>query len=177
MHIIHRPFLISILILLAATGCSKANITTKATHMNIKSTAFLEGENIPKIYTCDGDATPPPLSISGIPAETKSIALILEDPDAPGGTFVHWVLWNIDPHNAEIKNGTPPGASEGLNGAGKNAYYPPCPPSGSHRYFFRVYALDEKLDLPEKTTADSLQTSIKGRIIDEAELMGRYERQ
>ncbi|NTW60704.1 MAG: YbhB/YbcL family Raf kinase inhibitor-like protein, partial [Nitrospirae bacterium] len=104
-------------------------------------------------------------------------ALIMDDPDAPGGMWVHWVVWNIDPTTREIKeNGVPPGAKQGVNDFRKTPYGGPCPPSGTHRYFFKLYALDAMLDLGSGTTKGALEKAMKGHILAQAELMGRYKR-
>lgn len=121
----------------------------------------------------------PSLSIQNVPEEAKSLALILHDPDAPmPGGFTHWVLWNISPDTTLIKDeSVPPGAVEGKNGAGKNNYIGPCPPSGAHHYSFRLYALDEMLNLPEDTDAQGLEKEIEKHVIAHAELVGIYEKQ
>jgi Raf kinase inhibitor-like YbhB/YbcL family protein len=112
--------------------------------------------------------------ITHIPHETKSLALIMEDPDAPKGNFVHWVVWNISPHEA-IGEGSNPGIS-GTNSFGKTGYGGPCPPSGSHRYFFRVYALDKQLDLPPGSDKDALLAAMQDHILEKGELMGLYQK-
>jgi hypothetical protein len=143
--------------------------------MKISSPAFAEKSKIPKRYTCDGENTSPPLIIADVPAGAASLALIVDDPDAPAGTWVHWVVWRIDAGTREIKAGSlPAGAVQGVNGFRKNNYGGPCPPSGSHRYFFKLYALDAALNLgPEATKAD-LERAMKGHVVAEARTMGRY---
>src|SRR3989344_9637449 len=117
--------------------------------MKIKSPAFEENQMIPKIYSCDGDGVNPALEISEVPENAHSLALIVDDPDAPNGTFTHWLLWNIPPITREIpQNSFPQGSVQGMNGAGKFGYIAPCPPSGMHRYFFKLYALNRSLDVP-----------------------------
>src|SRR5438874_478146 len=117
--------------------------------MTIDSPSIQQNENIPSVYTCDSRNISPPLRIGGVPAEAKSLALIMDDPDAPNGTFTHWIMWNINPTNTDIKENAPPAdAVQGINGAKKLGYTGPCPPSGSHRYYFRVYALNNMLNLP-----------------------------
>lgn len=143
--------------------------------MKIWSPAFAEKAKIPSQYTCDGRDENPPLEIEGVPANAKSLALIVDDPDAPAGTWVHWVIWNIDTGTRKIAAGSvPKGAREGVNDFRKNAYGGPCPPSGTHRYFFRLYALDEPLDLPAKTTKADLERAMKAHIVGRAETIGLY---
>jgi Raf kinase inhibitor-like YbhB/YbcL family protein len=114
----------------------------------ISSPAFKHNDHIPPKYTCDGADVNPPLVIENTPAGTKSLALIVDDPDAPGGMWVHWVVWNIDPAVAAIKeNSVPSGAQQGINDFRSRNYGAPCPPSGTHRYFFKLYALDTTLTL------------------------------
>ena len=124
----------------------------------VTSRAFKNGEMIPKKYTCKGGDVNPPLEIKGIPAEAKSLALIMDDPDAPVGTWVHWVVWNIPLEGVEkvIAENSAPGI-EGINSAGKHHYHGPCPPSGVHRYYFKFYALNAMLNLA---------TSIAKRVIE-----------
>ncbi len=143
--------------------------------LTLKSQAFEQGKKIPKKHTCDQNGTSPPLSISGIPKTAKSIALIMDDPDATIGTFVHWIMWNISPQTGEIAEDTAPGV-EGLNSGGETGYTPPCPPSGTHRYFFKIYALDCELSLGKNTRKHDLERAMQGHIIANAELMGLYSR-
>ena len=118
----------------------------------------------------------PPLHFDQVQAEVKSLALIADDPDAPGGTFVHWLVWNIDPKTTDIaENSVPPNAVQGKNGFGKTGYGGPCPPSGTHRYYFRVYALDVAQVQGGSTRAD-LDRAMQGHIIGQGELMGRYSK-
>ena len=142
--------------------------------LKITSTAFKEGEAIPSKYTCDGEEINPPLKVDDIPANAKTLAVIVEDPDAPKGTYDHWLVWNISP-TGHIKENSRPGIS-GHNGAGKTGYHGPCPPSGSHRYYFNVYALDSELDLPVGSDKNVLQEAMRPHIIAEGTLMGRYEK-
>jgi Raf kinase inhibitor-like YbhB/YbcL family protein len=141
----------------------------------VKSKAFEAGKKIPKKYSCDDQSINPPLTISGVPKEAKSLALIMDDPDAPRGTFVHWVVRNIPPETTEIAENTVPGV-EGLNGAGEPSYTGPCPPSGTHRYFFKVYALNQELNLRERTGKRELEAAMQGHIIAKGELIGLYSR-
>ena len=117
--------------------------------LTVKSSVFEPNKPIPKKYSCDGKDINPPLSIEGIPKEAKTLALIMDDPDAPSGTFDHWVVWNIPASTNQIGEDTVPGI-EGMNGARQQGYMGPCPPSGTHRYFFKVYALDTELNLGVK---------------------------
>jgi Raf kinase inhibitor-like YbhB/YbcL family protein len=162
-----------------------ANPTTQTEMATIKisSPAFQEEGTIPERYTCDGDGISPPLSWEAIPEGTQSLALIVDDPDAPGGTFVHWVLYDLPadleglPENLPPGKGFPIGGTEGINSTNKTGYVPPCPPSGTHRYFFKVYALDQMLNLPAGETKDRLLEAMEGHILGQGQLMGRYKRQ
>jgi len=141
--------------------------------MIIKSPAFDNNAKIPVKFTCNGIGVNPELDISGIPAGTKTLALIVEDPDAPHGTFVHWVVWNIPPGN--IAENSVPGI-EGVNSANKKGYFPPCPPSGSHRYVFKVYALDVSLDLSPGAAKADLEKAMKWHVLAEGHLIGIYSK-
>lgn len=141
----------------------------------VTSSAFAEGEVIPRRYTCDAQNVSPPLTLSGVPAEAVSLALILDDPDAPGGTWVHWVEFNIDPLS-EIPEDVGVLGTAGLNSFGITIYGGPCPPSGTHRYFFKVFALDAILDLAPGATKAQLLAAMEGHVIAQAELMGLYSR-
>ncbi len=150
----------------------------KMSDMKISSPAFAHNGSIPAKYTCDGEDKSPPLVIGNVPSGAKSLALIVDDPDAPAGTWVHWVLWNIPPATSELgENAFPPGALQGKNSWGKNLYGGPCPPSGSHRYFFKLYALDATLDLGPATTKKELERAMEKHIVARAELTGVYKRQ
>jgi Raf kinase inhibitor-like YbhB/YbcL family protein len=142
--------------------------------LTVSSPAFRYEGMIPSKYTCDGESINPPLQIDQIPEETKTLAIIMEDPDAPKGTYDHWLLWNISPIN-RISENSIPGIS-GINGSGKTGYHPPCPPSGSHRYYFHVYALDTALDLEAGTNKEALQKAMKTHILAKGTLMGHYQR-
>jgi Raf kinase inhibitor-like YbhB/YbcL family protein len=117
--------------------------------LTIKSPMFEANQKLPKKYTCEGDGVNPPLTIEDTPSQTKSLALIFEDPDAVSGTFDHWIMWNIPSSTVKIEENSAPGV-EGLNSGRRKGYYPPCPPSGSHRYIFKIYALDQPLFCPKK---------------------------
>jgi len=149
--------------------------TTEIQQLELLSPAFEDDGTIPAKYTCDGEGINPPLEIHHIPEDAESLALIVEDPDAPGGVFDHWLMWNIQPENL-IEENTIPGIS-GTNSAGKTGYHPPCPPKGSHRYYFHVYALDSELDLPPHATKEKLKQAMESHILAEGVIMGRYERQ
>ncbi|RZN37886.1 MAG: YbhB/YbcL family Raf kinase inhibitor-like protein [Methanophagales archaeon ANME-1-THS] len=142
--------------------------------MRLTSPDFEPGAVIPKRFTCDGNNINPTLIIEGIPAETKSLALIIEDPDAPRGTFVHWVVYNI-PVVSRIDENSIPG-TQGLNDFRKMDYGGPCPPSGTHRYVFKLYALDVELALAGGVDKNALEDAMQGHILDAAELLGRYTR-
>lgn len=145
--------------------------------LSIASPAFSHGGMIPPKHTCDGADVNPPLSIGNVPENTKSLALIVDDPDAPMGTWVHWVMWNVEPGTEEIpENSVPKGALQGTNDFRKQSYGGPCPPSGTHRYFFKVYALDTVLSLAAGATKAKLENAMKGHVIGQAELVGRYKR-
>ena len=145
--------------------------------MKISSTAFIQKGHIPAKYTCDGADISPPLKIENIPAGTKSLVLIVDDPDAPAGTWVHWVVWNIDPSTREIKeDSVPQSASQGMTDFRRQAYGGPCPPSGTHRYFFKLYALDSLLTPGPRATKTAVENAMKGRILAQAELVGLYAR-
>lgn len=161
------------------------NPPTPSISMQLSSTAFQNNGSIPKAYTCDVENPPsPPLAFSGIPESAVSLALLVDDPDVPkavrpAGVFDHWVLFNIPPTTSTIAEGGTAGI-KGANGRGVTAYAGPCPPPQheptEHRYFFRLYALDLMLDLPEGATKDQVLAAMDGHILDTAELIGRYDR-
>jgi Raf kinase inhibitor-like YbhB/YbcL family protein len=143
----------------------------------VASAAFAEGERIPERYTCDGADVSPPVSWSGAPARTQTFALVMEDPDAPRGTWVHWVVFDLPSTETEIREGSlPSGAREGSNSWGRLGYGGPCPPSGTHRYFLRLYAVDAVLRLEAGATAAELAQALEGHVLAEAAVMGRYRR-
>ncbi len=144
--------------------------------LKISSPVFDNNGMIPKKYTCDGEDINPPLLIDGVPEGTKSLALIVDDPDAPMGTWVHWVVWNINADTREIGEGEKTGGVEGMNDFRKHSYGGPCPPSGTHRYFFKVYALDSELNIPDNSDKDAVEEAMSGHILDKAELVGLYRR-
>jgi Raf kinase inhibitor-like YbhB/YbcL family protein len=166
-------------IIVGASAILLAAITSFAAagaRMKITSSAFQQGANIPSKFSCDGPNTSPPLQISDVPSEAKSLVLIVDDPDAPGGLFTHWAVWNISPQTSTIAEGSTPKGVQGTNDFGKSGYGGPCPPSGTHRYYFKIFALDRELDLPVGAKRSQLDAAIKGHVIAQGELMGRYAR-
>jgi hypothetical protein len=151
--------------------------------MHLQSPAFFTGNSIPFQYTCDGDNLSPPLSWDSPPNGTVSFALIVEDPDAPKETFTHWVVYNLPANIEYLSEGVvnhptlPDGGVQGKNDFGQLGFGGPCPPSGTHRYFFKLYALDQMLDLPPGASKADVIAGIKGHVLEAAELMGRYARQ
>ena len=154
--------------------------------LKITSSAFQQGGSIPAQYTCEGKDISPPLAWAGLPNNTKSIAMIVDDPDAPDPAkpqrvYVHWVVYNIPPQTSSLaenasKSGVPAGAVQGKNDWGKPEYGGPCPPVGRHRYFFKVYALDTSLTELKNATKADLEKAMKGHIVDSGELMGTYQK-
>ena len=153
-----------------------ASFAAGGAKMKITSSAFQQGANIPPKFSCDGPNTSPPLQISDVPTGAKSVVLIVDDPDAPSGLFTHWAVWNISPQTTTIGEGSTPKGVQGTNDFGKSGYGGPCPPSGTHRYYFKVFALDRELDLPVGAKRSHLDSAIKGHVIAQGELMGRYSR-
>ena len=175
------------LALAAAAACggetSEVALEVSDVSIEVTSAAFTNGSPIPTEHTCDGDDRSPPLSWSGVPSETRSIALISDDPDAPGRTWVHWVLYAIQSDVSELPAGVPgrdtldSGARHGVNDFGRREYGGPCPPRGGpHRYFFKLYALDTEIGLGPGATKEALEQEMQGHILAQGELMGRYER-
>ncbi|HCS47996.1 MAG TPA: YbhB/YbcL family Raf kinase inhibitor-like protein [Candidatus Aminicenantes bacterium] len=150
--------------------------------IKISSRAFQEGGMIPRRYACDGEDISPPLAWTGIPEGTKTIALIGDDPDAPIGTWVHWVLFNLPADVKELAEAVPPdkelssGAKQGKNDFRRIGYGGPCPPGGTHRYFFKLYALDSVLDLAAGVSKADLLKAMQGHVLAEGQLMGKYKR-
>ena len=166
-------------ILAGASAILLAAIATFAAggaKMKITSSAFQQGGNIPSKFTCDGANTSPPLQISDVPSEAKGLVLIVDDPDAPSGLFTHWAVWNISPQTSTIGEGSTPKGVQGTNDFGRSGYGGPCPPSGTHRYYFKIFALDRELDLPAGARRGQLDAAMKGHVIAQGELMGRYSR-
>ena len=147
----------------------------KEAKMELTSKEFRHNQSIPAKFTCQGDDINPALIIGGIPKEAESLALIVDDPDAPMGTWVHWVVYDI-PVISQIEEDSIPG-TQGINDFGRKDYGGPCPPSGTHRYFFKIYALGKKLNLREGVSKKELEKAMQGHILDKAELIGLYKKQ
>jgi len=168
--------------ILGGAGLLLPVLIAQGAGMDLKSQAFRPGGMIPAKSTCDGQDISPPLTWPDPPAGTKSVALIVDDPDAPVGTWVHWVIWNIPPtarsldENVPKTASLPNGARQGTNDFKRIGYGGPCPPSGTHRYFFKLYALDTTLNLPPETTKSVLEDTIRRHILAHAELIGKYTR-
>jgi Raf kinase inhibitor-like YbhB/YbcL family protein len=145
--------------------------------LTLTSTAFEDGGAVPRRHTCDGEDVSPPLIWSGAPDATRSLALIVDDPDAPGRTFLHWLAWGMGPDAAGLAEGERP-PTEGTNDFGTIGYGGPCPPPGHgpHRYFFRLYALDTTVDVPAGSGRDELERAMRDHVLTSAELMGTHER-
>lgn len=179
--------LILVLIPVIISGCIEKyekieEVTTMQTIL-ITTEAFRQGETIPSRYSCEGDDISPPLTWNGVPANAKSIVLIMDDPDAPSGTFVHWVLFNIPAETQHLTEGIPSGKVLGdgsrhsMTDFGRTGYGGPCPPSGKpHRYFFRIYALDTQLDLSAGVSRKQVEIAMKGHVVAQGELMGKFGR-
>lgn len=145
--------------------------------LRLTSTAFEDSSAIPNTYTCKGQNINPPLDISGVPGSTKSLVLIVHDPDAPVGDFVHWLVWNITPDTTKIgENSVPASSVQGTTDFGNIGYGGPCPPSGTNRYFFELYSLDSQLGLSESTDMAGLRSAMAGHIIDNAKLIGLFSK-
>lgn len=144
--------------------------------MKLTSPDFENEGMIPAEFTCDGRNISPELSISEVPEGTKSLALIMDDPDAPGGTFVHWVVWSIQSQTSIIERGKEPEGNQGTTSFGRRGYGGPCPPSGTHRYYFKLYALDEEIKLEAGSSKKELEKAMDGHIIESVVLMGKYKR-
>jgi hypothetical protein len=177
-----RFFIILSAFLIAFQGYARSEERGVPMKITVTSSAFKEGGMIPSKYTCDGDEISPPLDWSDVPAATKSLALISDDPDAPMGTWVHWVVFNMPPETKDLPENIPPekelknGAIQGINSSHRTGYGGPCPPSGVHRYFFKVYALDVKLSLGPGAAKKDLEKAMSGHVLGEGQLMGRYKR-
>src|SRR3989344_2940443 len=149
------------------------------TIMKLTSSMFEHNHSMPSKYTCDGENMSPPLIISDVPENTKSLVLIMDDPDVPknlraDGMWDHWIVWNISPQTKEIAEGQEPEGVHGLGTANNLNYHGPCPPDREHRYFFRLFALDTILNLPEKRMKAEVEQAMEGHVIDKAELIGLY---
>jgi Raf kinase inhibitor-like YbhB/YbcL family protein len=184
-----------VLLLSAGGGCGSPLPADDPARLTIRliSSAFTEGGMIPRVYTCDGADKSPPLEWSGVPGTARSLVLICDDPDAPMGTWSHWVLFDLSPSITSLEEGVAPDlvatlepkpvvkqphltVRQGKNDFGKIGYGGPCPPRGTHRYFFRLYALDERIDLAPGPTRSTVLKAIEGHIIAEGRLMGKYAR-
>ena len=160
---------VTLLVVMGSFAAERARV-------KITSSAFQEGGNIPSKFTCDGADTSPPLHIAGVPSETKTLLLIADDPDAPSGLFTHWLVWNIPAQTHSIAEGSTPKGVHGTNDFGKSGYKGPCPPPGTHRYSFKIFALDRELDLQGGAKRSQVDAAMKGHVIAQGELVGRYGR-
>ncbi len=167
-----KIFLIIAVLLLA--GCAKE--VEQMGNLKLTSPAFGDNGMIPAKYTCDGDDINPELLVEGIPKEAKSLVLIMDDPDAPVGTWDHWIVFNIPLVSKIEENSVPSGAVQGTNSFRKLDYGGPCPPSGTHRYMFKLYALDATLDLAEGANKADVENAMEGRILAQTKLIGLYKR-
>ena len=146
-----------------------------ASSISITSPSFQTGGDIPPKFTCNGTNVSPELQISSVPNEAKSLVLIVDDPDAPRGLFTHWIVWNIESKTTRVaENSAPTAGVQGINDFGKRNYGGPCPPSGTHRYFFKIFALDTKLELKPGARRAELDAAMRGHTLAQGELMGRY---
>ena len=170
------------LVVLGSCGGVIASSEEPTMPFTLTSAAFTDGEAIPAVYTCEGQDISPPLAWTDPPAGTKSLALISDDPDAPGKTWVHWVLYNLPPSSRELPEAVPPdrelpdGTRQGMTDFGRVGYGGPCPPSGTHRYFFKLYALDAMHTLTPGATKSKLEAAMEGRLLADTHLMGTYRR-
>lgn len=175
-------WILAVGLLLVLAGCKREQAVPAlegAVDMSIQitSTAFKEGENIPRIYTCDDQNISPPLSWSGVPQGSLSLALIIEDPDAPSGTFDHWVLFNLPPDLSSLSQDNRTVGTPGKNGFGRVGYGGPCPPRGSnHRYYFKLFALDTDVVLKSGASKAQLESAMRGHILAQGQLMALYGR-
>lgn len=175
-------FVISLIVITTLIGCENQDTplsTEGEVEMSIQitSSAFNDGDRIPRIYTCDDQNVSPPISWTGVPNNTLSLALIMDDPDAPMGTWVHWVLYNLSPDLAGLDQGKTGVGTEGTNDFKRLGYGGPCPPKGSnHRYFIKIYALDTMLDLKEGDTKAQVENAMRGHILAQGQWMGKYGR-
>lgn len=170
---------LTVLMILFGAGCSQEKsqyLFSEVVYMKISSPAFGNNGSIPSVYTCDGENISPPLDLSSVPKDALSLVLVSDDPDAPMGTWTHWVVFNIPPGTKAIPEGTEPKGMQGITSFRKTGYGGPCPPSGTHRYFFKVYALDAMLSLSPGSTKESVEKAMEGHILAKAELIGRYKR-
>lgn len=148
--------------------------------MQLTSPSFEHEGTIPRKYTCEGENVVPPLKIRGVPEDAVSLVLIMDDPDVPlalreDGMWDHWIVYDIPPATTEIREGEEPEGTHGLGTADNLDYFGPCPPDTEHRYYFKLYALDTRLDLPERASKQQVEQAMQGHVLDQTELMGRYE--
>lgn len=168
-----RKIVLMLLILMILPTCTKNKGIIPMEGLKITSSAFEHNSNIPIKYTADGENINPLLNIANIPSKTKSLVLIMDDPDAPRGDWVHWLIWNIPPSKTNIDENSIPG-TQGLNSFKQNSYSGPSPPSGTHRYFFKIYALDIELSLKPSSKKQDVEQAIKSHILAKGELIGLY---
>ena len=165
-----------------AKECIGSILDIRRHNVRLSSSSFKDGGTIPARYTCDGEDISPPLGWSGLPGGTQSVALICDDPDAPAGTWVHWVLFNIPADTTALdeavptKETLPDGSKQGMTDFRRTGYGGPCPPGGTHRYFFKLYALNTKLDLPPGVSKSGLIEAMEGHLLAECRLIGLYSR-
>ncbi len=173
-----RPLLLCISLVFVLFACSSQKLekNREVASMKLTSPAFADGATIPSKYTCDGNDLIPPLLFSDVPSSAQSLALVVDDPYAPVGVWDHWILWNLDPLTKEIKEGVAPVAVYGKTSFKRLTWGGPCPPDREHRYFFKLYALDTLPSLPEGSIKKELEQAMKGHIVAQAVLMGRYNR-
>jgi hypothetical protein len=159
-------------------GDSAVPAPSASGRLTVTSSAFTDGGTIPRRHTCDGEDVSPPLDITGVPAKTAELALLVEDPDAPHGTFTHWLVWGVDPKDTRWPAGeAPSGATQGRNGFGKDRYGGPCPPKGKpHHYVFTAYATDKPLGLTTGASANDVKKALKTHALASGTLTGRYGR-
>ena len=173
-------FFMGVLLAMAVFSVSLAasQDSGKSIKLKVTSPAFENNKTIPSKYGCDGSNVNPAVKIENVPPGTKSLALVFDDKDAPRGTYVHWILWNIDPSVREVhENSVPEGAIQGTNDFKKNTYGGPCPPTRPHKYALIVYALDVRLNLEPKTGKADLEKAMEGHIIGQGQIMGVYKRE
>ncbi|WP_329259647.1 YbhB/YbcL family Raf kinase inhibitor-like protein [Streptomyces sp. NBC_01478] len=160
-------------------GGSRVPAPSASQRIAVTSTAFAQGGTVPRRYTCDGEGVSPPLAFAGVPANAAELVVLLEDPDAPNGTFTHWLMWGVPPHDTRLTAGSAlRGATEGRNGFKKIGYGGPCPPQGAepHHYVFSVYATDQKLALATDASPDDVRHALTGHTLASGTLTGRYGR-
>ncbi len=171
-----KHFIILLLAALMVSGCTSAeNTEVDSMGMKLSSPAFADNGSIPARFTCQGEDINPRLDIEGVPEGAKSLVLIMDDPDAPSGTWDHWVVFNMAPETKTMaENGVPPGAVQGRNGWGNSEWGGPCPPSGTHRYVFKLYALDIILNLGRGSSRGDVERAMQGHVLAQTRLTGLY---